>query len=104
MVAAWVPVDVDTYANDEAGPAAVGMVGLVALLDRHRPAWQADAACLEHPDVTFFPERGESLAPARAVCAGCLVSGECAAYAVAIGASAGVWAGVAVASRRRSAA
>jgi len=57
------------------GPSSKGGAGLEVLLEmvaRSRPAWHADAACLEHPEVNFFPGRGESLAPAKAICAGCL--------------------------------
>ncbi len=45
------------------------------------PAWHADAACKEHPEVSFFPEQGASATPARRVCAGCLVRDECRAWA-----------------------
>lgn len=58
-----------------------------------RPAWMADAACREHPEVNFFPTAGEDVEPAKAVCAGCLVNGECKAYARAERIPAGVWAG-----------
>lgn len=47
-----------------------------------RPAWHADAACREHPEITWFPERGEHIVDARAVCAGCLVRVECLAFAL----------------------
>lgn len=66
-----------------------------------RPSWQADAACREHPEVSFFPERGERLDPARAVCAACLVRDDCLAYALSLGPQlAGVWAGTSEAERR----
>jgi len=39
-------------------------------------AWHADAACREHPEVSFFPGQHESTAPAKA-CAACLVRAEC---------------------------
>lgn len=41
---------------------------LTSLLNR--PAWHADAACREHPELTWFPARGESVNAAKAVCAG----------------------------------
>lgn len=65
-----------------------------------RPAWQRDAACLEHPEVNYFPERGGSLEPAKAVCAGCLVRAECCAYAVEQGVEHGVWGGTSPQARR----
>lgn len=69
----------------------------------HRPAWMADAACREHPEVEFFPTRGQSTRPAKAVCANCLVRQECAAYAVehnADGGSDGIWGGLTAHERR----
>jgi hypothetical protein len=42
-----------------------------------RPPWVADAACREHLEVDFFPQRGEFPDAARAVCSGCLVRREC---------------------------
>ena len=43
------------------------------------PAWFADAACARSdlPLSAFFPERGQSSAPAKAVCATCRVREEC---------------------------
>ena len=63
----------------------------LSLLGFTRPDWQKDAACREHPEVNFFPERGESSAPAKAVCRGCLVQDECAAYAFENGIKDGIW-------------
>lgn len=50
---------------------------LAELLGWLRPAFHADAACREHPELSWFPERGESVVEQRRVCAGCLVSVEC---------------------------
>jgi WhiB family redox-sensing transcriptional regulator len=47
-----------------------------------RPEWHADALCREHPEISWFPEHGESTTPARAVCARCLVREECLEYAL----------------------
>ena len=63
----------------------------LSLLGFTRPDWQKDAACREHPEVNFFPERGESTAPAKAVCSTCLVADECAAYALENGIKDGIW-------------
>ncbi|MDE0803430.1 MAG: WhiB family transcriptional regulator [Acidimicrobiales bacterium] len=52
------------------------------------------------PDV-FFPDRGESLAPAQAICAECIVSDECLEYALANGERFGVWGGTSERERRR---
>lgn len=72
-------------------------------LDAHRwPAWHRDAACREHPEVTWFPELGESTAPAKAVCHTCLVQEECLAWALAQEPTlAGVWGGTSAIERRR---
>lgn len=69
-----------------------------------RPEWMKDAACAEHQPELFFPKRGESLDPARAVCAGCLVVEECLAFSLQPVAGLppnGVWAGTSERERRR---
>lgn len=69
-----------------------------------RPAWHRDAACKEHPEVEFFPVRGQSTRPAKALCAGCLVRQECAAYAFdhdPPGRVDGVWGGLSGPDRER---
>ena len=78
-------------------------LALADLLDR--PAWMADAACREHPDLPWVPERGpdQGKIPAMyAICAGCLVRDECYAFAVE-GDETGVWGGTSVSERRRRA-
>lgn len=47
-----------------------------------RPAWHAQAACRGRGTADFFPARGESVEPARAVCRGCTVQVECLGYAL----------------------
>lgn len=66
--------------------------GPVPVATPGRPDWMADAACREHPEVDFFPTPGKPLAPARRVCAGCLVRDECLAYALGTDVD-GVWGG-----------
>jgi hypothetical protein len=57
------------------------------------PAWHRDAACREFPDVTWFPVRGQTAAPAKAVCQRCLVAFECFTWALAQGSDLqGIWA------------
>jgi WhiB family redox-sensing transcriptional regulator len=59
-----------------------------------RPAWQSRAACRGGAVDTFFPERGESLAERRAVCAVCPVRQECLDYALGLPSDPdGVWGG-----------
>lgn len=65
-------------------------LSLADLLDR--PAWMADSACREHPELRFVPTTGRPSEAAVAVCAGCLVRGECGAYGRETGSS-GMWGG-----------
>lgn len=71
---------------------------LVELVER--PAWMADAACREHPELNYFPERGEALEPAKAVCRSCLVAEECLSYALEHDELHGIWGGMAPGARR----
>jgi WhiB family redox-sensing transcriptional regulator len=52
------------------------------------------------PDV-FFPDRGESLAPAKAICAECIVRDECLEFALDQGERFGVWGGTSERERRK---
>jgi WhiB family redox-sensing transcriptional regulator len=66
------------------------------------PEWQRDGACVEHPDVDWFPPRGASLRPAQALCRSCLVQRECLAFALELGDDlAGVWGGTSRGERRK---
>lgn len=78
-----------------------GLVDLLGALLASRPSWMRDALCAEHPEVSWFPERGEPAAPAKALCQQCLVKAECRSWAVDQGASLdGVW-GATVPHQRR---
>jgi WhiB family redox-sensing transcriptional regulator len=64
-------------------------------------AFMAFGACRgTDPDV-FFPDRGESLEPAKQVCAECVVRDECLEHALANGERFGVWGGTSERERRR---
>lgn len=65
-----------------------------------RPAWMADALCREHPELSWFPEEGESVKPMAEICERCAVREECAAYGA--GERYGVWAGTSARERRRA--
>jgi WhiB family redox-sensing transcriptional regulator len=65
-----------------------------------RPAWMADAACAEHPELKFVPSRGEPTEALHAVCRPCLVLDECLAFAVADETLQGVWRGTSTRERR----
>ena len=76
---------------------------LATVLFANRPAWMADALCREHPEINFYPDVGEATAPAKRICAQCLVRDECRAYADETGDRHGVWGGASVRERRAGA-
>jgi hypothetical protein len=64
------------------------------------PAWDREANCRGVDQRPFFPERGEPLGPARAICTACPVAREC--LACALGSDMpGVWAGTTLRDRRK---
>jgi WhiB family transcriptional regulator, redox-sensing transcriptional regulator len=67
-----------------------------------RPEWAADGLCQEYPDVDFFPRRGETAGPAKAVCRRCLVRAECAAFALDLPDIRGIWGSTSERDRRRA--
>lgn len=91
--------DPDPLPVNDAGMTA--LVKFFALLEQERPAWQRDALCLEYPDVSFFPERGESSQAAKDVCARCSCKYECRLWAVETDARDGIWAGESARTLRR---
>lgn len=79
----------------------VDVAGLVEELTRRRPKWMASASCAGLTEL-FFPNRGDDVRPAKAICAGCPVAAECAAFAVDAGPLlVGVWAGTSDRGRRQ---
>lgn len=66
-----------------------------------RPAWMDNASCRGMDPELFFPERGESTALAREVCAGCPVVTQCLHFALDISAKQGVWGNTTERQRRR---
>lgn len=46
-----------------------------------RTPWQELGACIDRPDVNWYPGRGESVAPAIKVCRTCPVQAECLEHA-----------------------
>ena len=84
---------------DAPGP---GLEDLLAAVAANRPAWHADALCREHPEVSWFSERGEPMGPAKDVCSRCLVLAECTAWALDQDQSlAGIWGGTTAPQRKR---
>ena len=63
--------------------------------------WQLDAACLEADPDLFFPEEGESTAPAKRICAQCPVRTQCLEYALAKREPYGVFGGLSEGERTR---
>ncbi|MEM7323501.1 MAG: WhiB family transcriptional regulator [Actinomycetota bacterium] len=63
--------------------------------------WYVDGACRGLDPDLFFPERGESTADAKAVCAGCVVRAECLEWALATRERFGIWGGTSERERRR---
>src|SRR5437762_1204407 len=58
----------------------------------HRPAWMADAACRERPEIEFRSDDDDGMAArAKAVCGRCLVREDCLAWALAHDEPTGVW-------------
>ena len=60
----------------------------------HRPHWHTQAACRGKGLDLFFPERGESPAQAKALCANCPVQRQCLDVALADASVRGIWGGV----------
>jgi WhiB family redox-sensing transcriptional regulator len=85
------------------GAAPLGQVHTPATLEElvRRPAWMRDAACLEHPEVSFFLARGEDSQPAKRVCRDCLVRERCLAFALADVTIQGIWGGTSNGERRQ---
>jgi WhiB family transcriptional regulator, redox-sensing transcriptional regulator len=64
-------------------------------------AFMAFGACRgTDPDI-FFPDRGQSLEPAKRMCADCVVRDECLEHALTSGERFGVWGGTSERERRR---
>lgn len=74
---------------------------LLDLLYAGPPAWMKDALCRDHPEVTFFPDLGQSARPAKRVCDDCLVKRQCREWSLEQGPELdGVWAGMSQLERR----
>jgi WhiB family transcriptional regulator, redox-sensing transcriptional regulator len=59
-----------------------------------REDWMGAALCKAHPEVSFFPIRGEPVSKAKAICARCPVCADCLEFALALGERLdGIWGG-----------
>ena len=65
------------------------------------PGFMDLGSCRGMDPEVFFPDRGESLAPAKAICADCIVRDECLEYALDNRERFGVWGGTSERERRR---
>ena len=64
-------------------------------------AFLAVNACRGTDPNLFFPDRGESLEPAKRICGECVVRDECLEHALLNGERFGVWGGTSERERRR---
>jgi hypothetical protein len=91
-------VDIELWAVVMSTPGDVlDQVDLAQLL--RRPAWHAQAACRGMGTSLFFVDRGGDPNPAKAICATCPVTAEC---AEASADEQGIWAGVAASRQARA--
>lgn len=63
-------------------------------------SWKVRAACRDSDTRLFFPERGDPVQEAKAICADCSVRTECLEYALAIPNCVGIWGGLSGRERR----
>lgn len=62
--------------------------------------WRLQARCRTAPLSLFFPERGDDVCQAKAICAGCPVVDACCAYGLAHADLRGVWGGLSERQRK----
>jgi WhiB family redox-sensing transcriptional regulator len=66
------------------------------------PAWHRDAACKEHPELSWFPMRGRDARPVKRVCESCLVVDLCRSWALSQPEPlVGIWGGLTARERRK---
>lgn len=72
------------------------------LIEVDVPQWMRDALCAEpaYRALPWFPEKGQSTRPAKAVCADCIVRDECLDYALTLSPIPGIWGGTSDRERR----
>lgn len=63
--------------------------------------WMAEAACRDSDPRLFWPDQGEKIAAAIAVCAECPVREQCLDYAITNGEHDGIWGGTSARARQR---
>lgn len=75
--------------------------GYLLDLIAQRPEWHQNAACRGVSPELMYPGRGESIRPAKAVCADCPVQQECLDWALTNNEKNGVWGNASERERRR---
>jgi WhiB family transcriptional regulator, redox-sensing transcriptional regulator len=70
-------------------------------IDAQATEWMRDGLCAQTDPEAFHPDEHGSVAPAKAVCAGCPVLAECRAYALKTGQRFGVWGGLSARERQQ---
>lgn len=78
--------------------AGVDPPNILELLAGRRPEWHRLAACRGQGATAWFPERGDDVRPAKAVCATCTVAAPCGAAAQEFG----IWGGTSARERQRA--
>ncbi|AXQ51408.1 WhiB family transcription factor [Mycobacterium phage Aggie] len=70
-------------------------LGLVESWESYEPDdWTLGAACTQTDPEVFYPEKGESIEPARTICARCDVRAKCLEVALANDEGFGIWGGL----------
>lgn len=95
----WPPVPDTSRIREERQQTRDGLAALKAAI--RAADWMTNAACRGMPTRWWYPERGESVKEAKAVCTTCPVLVECHDYAITTGEQRGIWGGVAVGLERR---
>jgi WhiB family redox-sensing transcriptional regulator len=76
------------------------LLGVLAGVAGPAGCWRERALCAQADPEAFFPEKGESTAPAKRVCAACEVRADCLQEALDRGERFGVWGGCSQGERR----
>ncbi|WP_371151698.1 WhiB family transcriptional regulator [Buchananella felis] len=69
--------------------------------DESKHAWRDLALCAQTDPDAFYPEKGGSTLPAKAVCANCEVRQQCLEFALENDERFGIWGGMSDRERRR---
>ncbi len=95
-MSAFLPVPGDSSPRDWDDPTDADLAAL-----ENSGIWQDRALCAETDPEAFFPEKGESTAPAKHVCHSCPVRPQCLRSALENRERFGVWGGLSERERRR---